>query len=137
MKQRLTELTGVGARSSTPDTHVPVQRASARLHGAQGNKPSLVRTAITLLLQQPSVALALPSALHFASLEQPGVDLLVEMIELVQQRPDISTGLVLSGRPSSMPCRASKHRRSSNASMACRSACLRWWKPSGRSCASC
>ena len=95
MKQRLTELTGVGARSSTPDTHVPVQRASARLHGAQGNKPSLVRTAITLLLQQPSVALALPSALHFASLEQPGVDLLVEMIELVQQRPDISTGLVL------------------------------------------
>ena len=43
----------------------------------------------------PSVALALPSALHFASLEQPGVDLLVEMIELVQQRPDISTGAVL------------------------------------------
>lgn len=95
MKQRLTELTGVGARASTPETHVPVQRANARLHGAQGNKPSLVRTAITLLLQQPSVALALPSALHFASLEQPGVDLLVEMIELVQQRPDISTGLVL------------------------------------------
>jgi DNA primase len=95
MKQRLTELTGVGARASTPETHVPVQRANARLPGAQGTKPSLVRTALTLLLQQPSVALALPSALHFASLEQPGVDLLVEMIELVQQRPEISTGAVL------------------------------------------
>jgi DNA primase len=47
------------------------------------------------LLQQPSVALALPTSLHFASLEQAGIDLLVEMIELVQQRPDISTGLIL------------------------------------------
>ena len=95
MKQRLTELTGVGARSSSPETHVPVQRANARMNAQQANKPSLVRTAITLLLQQPSVALAVPSSLHFASLEQPGVDLLVEMIELVQQRPDVSTGLIL------------------------------------------
>jgi DNA primase len=30
MKQRLVELTGVGARASTPDTHVPVQRARNR-----------------------------------------------------------------------------------------------------------
>jgi len=94
MKQRLTELTGVGARASTPETHVPAQRANARMGAAQA-KPSLVRTAITLLLQQPSVALALPTSLHFASLEQPGVELLVEMIELVHQRPDISTGLIL------------------------------------------
>jgi len=94
MKQRLTELTGVGARASSPETHVPVQRAHT---GAStgGAKPSVVRTAITLLLQRPSVALALPTALHFASLEQPGVELLVEMIELVHQRPDISTGLIL------------------------------------------
>ncbi|MFC5571302.1 DNA primase [Lysobacter yangpyeongensis] len=95
MKQRLTELTGVGARAAAPETHVPAQRANARMPAPQANKPSLVRTAITLLLQQPAVALAVPSSLHFASLEQPGIDLLVEMIELVQQRPDISTGLIL------------------------------------------
>jgi DNA primase len=95
MKQRLTELTGVGARAGTPEAHVPAQRANARMGGAQTNKPSLVRTAITLLLQQPSVALAIPPSLHFASLEQPGVDLLVEMIEVVHQRPEISTGLLL------------------------------------------
>ncbi len=102
MKQRLTELTGVGARTSTPDTHVPVQRANARMAAPPANKPSLVRAAITLLLQHPAGALSVPSALHFASLEQPGIDLLVEMIELVQQRPDITTGLVLehfSDRP--------------------------------------
>src|SRR6185295_12550526 len=72
MRQRLTELTGVGARASTPETHVPAQRANARMGAQPANKPSVVRTAITLLLQQPSVALALPSSLHFASLEQPG-----------------------------------------------------------------
>ena len=95
MKQRLTELTGVGARASTPETHVPAQRANARMGVSHANKPSLVRTAITLLLQEPAVALVLPTSLHFASLEQPGVELLVEMIELVHQRPDISTGLLL------------------------------------------
>ncbi|QNP41812.1 DNA primase [Lysobacter solisilvae (ex Woo and Kim 2020)] len=95
MKQRLTELTGVGARASAPEAQVPAQRAHARMGAAQANKPSLVRTAITLVLQQPSVALAIPSSLHFASLEQPGVDLLVEMIEVVHQRPEISTGLLL------------------------------------------
>lgn len=95
MKQRLTELTGVGARGSTPDTHVPAQRARSAMPAGPHAKPSLVRTAISLLLQQPSVALALPSSLHFASLDQPGVGLLVELVELVQQRPDISTGLIL------------------------------------------
>lgn len=94
MKQRLTELTGVGARASSPETHVPAQRARSA-PPAQANKPSLVRSAITMLLQQPAVALALPSSLHFASLDQPGIGLLVEIIELVHERPDISTGLIL------------------------------------------
>lgn len=95
MKQRLTELTGVGARASTPETQAPAQRARAGAPPAAAAKPSLVRSAITVLLQQPGVALALPSSLHFASLDQPGVGLLVELIELVHQRPDISTGLIL------------------------------------------
>jgi DNA primase len=94
MKQRLTEITGVGARP--PESSQPAARANARMGATpSAGKPSLVRKAITLLLQRPSVALAIPPSLHFASLEQPGVDLLIEMIELVQHRPDISTGLVL------------------------------------------
>ena len=94
MKQRLTELTGVGARASTPETPAPARACAARAPAAAA-KPSLVRSAITVLLQQPGVAAALPSSLHFASLDQPGVGLLVELIELVHQRPDISTGLIL------------------------------------------
>lgn len=95
MKQRLTELTGVGARASTPETHVPAQRVRNAGVAQPANKPSLVRSAITALLQQPNVALALPSSLHFASLDQPGIGLLVELIELVHERPDISTGMIL------------------------------------------
>src|SRR5690554_1263107 len=54
MRQRLTELTGVGARASTPATHVPTRRVRA---GAPGNAPkrSLVRSAIILLLQRPAL----------------------------------------------------------------------------------
>lgn len=94
MKQRLTELTGVGARAGSPDSQAPVQRARPSAPST-AQKPSLVRSAITMLLQQPGVALAVPSSLHFASLDQPGIGLLVELIELVHERPDISTGLIL------------------------------------------
>ncbi len=92
MKQRLTELTGVGARA-TAEAAAPRPRSPAPTQPA--SKPSLVRSAITMLLQQPAVALALPPSLHFASLDQPGIGLLVEIIELVHQRPDISTGMIL------------------------------------------
>ena len=94
MQQRLTELTGVGARNSTPHTHVPVHRAhtGSRTHAP---KRSLVRSAIALLLQQPSLALALEPPYRFAALRQPGVELLAEIVALVHERPDISVGALL------------------------------------------
>ena len=95
MRQRVVELTGVGARNSSPDTHVPVQRAhrgGGRL--APAPKRSLVRSAIALLLQQPALALDLQPG-GFATLRQPGVDLLVEIVALVRARPGITTGGVL------------------------------------------
>ncbi len=100
MKQRLTELTGLGARASAPETHVPVQRA----HGGDGRgggrgpaapKRSLVRGAIALLLQHPPLALALEPPYTFASLRQPGIELLAELVTLVRERPDIRTGGLL------------------------------------------
>ncbi|HVI25377.1 MAG TPA: DNA primase [Xanthomonadaceae bacterium] len=95
MRQRLTELTGVGARASAPQTHVPVQRArgTAPTHAP---RRSLVRSAIALLLQQPSLALALQPPYRFAELRQPGIPLLAELIALVKARPDISTGVLLA-----------------------------------------
>ena len=94
MRQRLTELTGVGARASTPQTPVPSQRASqATASGAQ--KPSLVRSAITHLLHRPGFALDLQPPFRFAVLRQPGIELLSELVLLVRERPDINTGALL------------------------------------------
>jgi DNA primase len=95
MKQRLTELTGLGARASSPETHVPAQRTHGGGRGAPAPKRSLVRGAISLLLQRPQVALALEPPCTFPELRQPGIPLLVELIGLCRSRPDIRTGAVL------------------------------------------
>ncbi len=92
MRQRLTELTGVGARASAS---AATQPARARQQPAQTQKRSLVRSAIALLLQQPSLALALEPPNTFNILRQPGVPLLTELVTLVRERPDITTGGVL------------------------------------------
>ncbi|KGM54447.1 DNA primase [Lysobacter daejeonensis GH1-9] len=95
MKQRLTELTGVGARASSPDTHVPAQRARSAAAPSTG-KRSIVRSVIALLLQHPPLGVELQPPYRFASLRQPGVPLLVELLQLVDQRPDIATGMLLA-----------------------------------------
>ena len=95
MKQRLTELTGLGARASSPDMHVPAQRVHRGGRGTPAPKRSLVRGAISLLLQSPQVALALQPPDTFATLRQPGIPLLAELVTLVRERPDIRTGGIL------------------------------------------
>ena len=92
MRQRLTELTGVGARTGA-QTQTSSQRPRAQVSPTP--KRSLVRGAIALLLQQPSLALALESTDTFSALRQPGVSLLAELVTLVHERPDITTGGVL------------------------------------------
>jgi DNA primase len=94
MRQRLTELTGVGARDSAPGTHVPVQRVH-RPSAVPAPRRSLVRSAIALLLQKPALALELQPPYRFVALRQPGVDLLTELVALVSARPDIATGALL------------------------------------------
>jgi DNA primase len=84
---RLKELTGVDLRSD--------QISKVREARAPTQKRSLVRSAIALLLQQPSLAFALPSIDSFSALRQPGVSLLAELVMLVHARPDITTGGVL------------------------------------------
>ena len=93
MRQRLTELTGVGVRASSPQTHVPMQRPQRTGGGSQ--KPSLIRTAITHLLQRPGLALELRPPHAFAALRQPGIELLSELVLLIGERPDITTGALL------------------------------------------
>ncbi len=91
MRQRLTELTGVGAR----DNATPQSPARARLQPQQTQKRSLVRGAIALLLQRPALALDLAPPDGFSALRQPGIPLLAELVSLVRARPEITTGGVL------------------------------------------
>ncbi len=94
MRQRLTEITGVGARGASPETHVPAQRARGA-PAVPAPRRSLVRGAIALLLQRPALALDLPPPYRFVALRQPGIDLLTELIALVSVRPEITTGALL------------------------------------------
>jgi DNA primase len=91
MRQRLTELTGVGAR----DNATPPPTARTRLQPQQTQKRSLVRGAIALLLQRPALALDLAPSDGFSALRQPGIPLLAELVSLVRARPEITTGGVL------------------------------------------
>ncbi|WP_411833640.1 DNA primase [Pseudoxanthomonas mexicana] len=96
MRQRLTELTGVGAANANAPTAVAMPaRARRPAQGSPAHKPSLVRSAIVRLLHKPALALALPAPYGFAGLRQPGVDLLIELLDTVHARPDISTGALL------------------------------------------
>ena len=96
MRQRLTEITGVGAaragEAAPPSAPARMQRPPMPAHT---QKRSLVRSAIALLLQRPALALSTPAPYAFAGLQQPGVPLLVELMDLVHARPDITTGALL------------------------------------------
>jgi DNA primase len=70
------------------------QGASARQSG-EPRKLSPVRTAITLLLEQPALATQVQEPARFRELEEPGISLLVELLELVQQCPNITCGAIL------------------------------------------
>ncbi len=67
----------------------------APVRHARPPQRSLVRAAITLLVQQPQLALAIEPPWAFAGLRQAGVALLVELLELVRARPELSTGALL------------------------------------------
>ncbi len=92
MRQRLGEITGVGVAAQTAQPAKP--RPVSRLP-ASAQKRSLVRAAISILLQQPSLGLALEPPYGFKDLKQPGVELLVELLSLAHARPDITTGALL------------------------------------------
>ena len=56
---------------------------------------TLVRTAVALLIQNPGFAASIEPPYMFSELRQPGISLLVDLIDLCRQRPEISTALIL------------------------------------------
>ena len=61
---------------------------------ASTGKPSVVRRAITLLLNHPNAAEKL-DATRIAGVSRPGIDLLHDLIETVREEPDITTAGLL------------------------------------------
>lgn len=89
MRQELQRQTGVDTvHAATPPPRVPAR-------GTAPAKRSLVRSAIALLLQQPALGLQLERPYRFAELRLPGMPLLLELLDVVTQRPEISTGALL------------------------------------------
>ncbi len=93
MLQRLSEMTGLKQQASI--SQGPLLTNAPRRNSTPPPKLSLVRAAITLLLQQPSLALHIEPPHLFAILRQPGIPLLCELIALIRERPDINTGLII------------------------------------------
>ena len=93
MLQRLGEMTGLQARANL--SQQPILTKAPQRNSAPPPKLSLVRAAITFLLQQPSLALNIEPPHLFAILRQPGIPLLCELIALIRERPDINTGLII------------------------------------------
>jgi DNA primase len=101
MYQSLAERTGVrlGPAVGTAPT-VQEQPVTRIVRDDRRNAPaprrSLVRTAIALLVQQPGLVHAMEPPYVFGILRQPGIPLLMELIELVRTRPDVATGGILT-----------------------------------------
>ncbi|MGH8114256.1 MAG: DNA primase [Rhodanobacteraceae bacterium] len=70
---------------------------SPRIEPPRGNTPrrTLVRSAIAMLLAEPALALDAELPRPFATLDKPGVPLLVELLDVACARPGINTALLL------------------------------------------
>lgn len=90
MHEHLAQLSG--AHLQQPAATPPPNRP--RIDAGMARR-SLVRTAIALLLEQPAVAGAVDPPWTFAGLRQPGVALLVEMIDKARTQPDVHTAALI------------------------------------------
>ncbi|MCK9366640.1 MAG: DNA primase [Metallibacterium scheffleri] len=90
MQQALQARTGVSAPAPTQATpaRAPARRASAV-------RRSLVREAIAVLLADSALAAEVAPPWTFAASSQPGVGLLIELLELARARPGISVAALL------------------------------------------
>lgn len=78
-----------------PGTSGGVRRVSGR-SAPGGQRPSLVRTAIALLLQNPGLSQLATDAHEFRALEErPGIGLFVDLLTLLKERADLKTGSII------------------------------------------
>ncbi len=82
----------IEGRSATPQT---APYPSRNQPPPTGKRPSAIRIAITLLLNAPQLAQRVKDPSHFQPLQEPGVNILVELLELLHEHPNLSCGGIL------------------------------------------
>ena len=88
MQERLHQLSGVNHSVAEPEKPVTKGRSISP-------KRSLVRAIITLLMQNPQFGLTVTAPYGFEALEQPGISLLVELLDTIHARREITTASLL------------------------------------------
>ena len=92
---RLAELTGIASKESSKLSRRAAQNVPARTSVGTRKAGSLVRRAIVLLLNQPSIAIGVAGTEALAALDRPGVPLLVELIELLRSHPHLTPDAII------------------------------------------
>lgn len=88
MQERLHQLSGVNQAETVPEKPIAKARSISP-------KRSLVRAIITLLMQNPRFGLSIQAPYGFEQLEQPGIGLLIELLDTIHARPEITTASLL------------------------------------------
>jgi len=98
-ENRLAELTGLARENSstlvTGRGNATVSRPPNPSIRIKRQSPSLVRKVISWLVHYPSLGSGVASTTHLRSLELPGVALLLELIESLEDSPHLTTGALL------------------------------------------
>ncbi len=85
--ERLGQLLQLASRDTAPAT-------APRAQSASGRRTGLVRHAIRLVLHYPSIAAEVDAPEDLRQIDQPGVPLLFELLEIARGRPDINTAVL-------------------------------------------
>jgi len=82
-----------GLRSGSAQVTANISRRTSSMSNTP--RRTLVRSAIAMLLAEPSLALECEPPFAFVALDKPGVPLLIELLELARARPGINTAILL------------------------------------------
>jgi len=86
---RLKQFLGLAGAGVAPRQRTPIPRQKRE------QQKSPVRNAITLLIQHPEFAMLVEEPARLRSLELAGITLLVDLLENIQQQPQITTSILL------------------------------------------